>query len=139
MKKIIIGAILTTGFVFNSYARTEQELKKDVYKVSSKIVTTYQNSGMGGVEESSQECWKEIEKQEFKCLYIDMAARYIDRLGGGGNAFPLNAYFDDEQFGTRAVSFFNQKKISMDNANMYMSTMQPVVNNAVDRALKLSQ
>lgn len=133
---VIAASALIFGIVFNASARTPQEIAKEVDDVASKVVAAYKNSGMGGVEAESQGCWREIEKYEFRCMYIDMAARYIDRLAGGGKAFPLNAYFDDNQFGPRAGSLFNAKSIGMGDANKYMATMQPMINGAVDRSLK---
>lgn len=138
MKRITLFiACLLAATTADAADSTAAQIKvlREISGVASAAVSAYKEHGMHGLQSMSQECWEKVERYEFKCLRIDLAARYIDRQAGGGSAFPLNPYFDDEEFGKRAWPLFQRKNADVAQANDYLRSMQVAMNGAVDKKM----
>ena len=135
---ITLACTLLTATASAAGTDAQQKIANEIGGVASSAVSTYKQQGMAGLVSMSQDCWKNVSRMEFKCLRIDMAARYIDRQAGGGSAFPLNPYFDDDAFGKRAWALFEKRNADVNEANGYMAAMHNAMANAVDQAMKNS-
>ena len=133
---IALACALLASTASAAGADVQQKIANEIGSVASSAVSAYKRQGMAGLVSMSQECWKSVSSMEFKCLRIDMAARYIDRQAGGGSAFPLNPYFDDDAFGKRAWTLFEKRNADVNEANGYMAAMHNAMANAVDQAMK---
>ena len=133
---IALACALLASTASAAGADVQQKIANEIGSVASSAVSAYKRQGMAGLVSMSQECWKNVSRMEFKCLRIDMAARYIDRQAGGGSAFPLNPYFDDGAFGKRAWTLFEKRNADVNEANGYMAAMHNAMANAVDQAMK---
>ena len=91
---------------------------------------------MSGLIGKSQGCYKQLAKFKYYCLYLDLAARRIDQLGGAGLQFLPTEYFDDEQFGGRAGEIFIRTNLSREQADEYLLNMTPIVNKLVEEEAK---
>jgi len=133
---IALACTLLTATASAAGTDAQQKIANEIGGVASSAVSAYKQQGMAGLVSMSQDCWKNVSRMEFKCLRIDMAARYIDRQAGGGSAFPLNPYFDDDAFGKRAWALFEKRNADVNEANGYMAAMHNAMANAVDQAMK---
>jgi hypothetical protein len=139
LKQAAIAAILIASVTVAStqqQQRTEEQVATDLLKAAKVSDTTYRSNGMSGLIGKSKDCYKQLAKFKYYCLYLDLAARHIDRLGGGGKTFPLTEYFDDDQFLNRAGEIFIKSNLTMEQANEYLANMTPIVNKFVDDQAK---
>ena len=102
---------------------------------ASLAMEAYKAGGISGVANQSQDCWQEVGLKSYLCLYIDLAGRYIDQSIAKSANFPLTAYFDDQEFGGRAVEVYRFNNVDMQSANNHLSLAQSKVNAAMNRAL----
>ena len=134
-----LRSIFTIGisFLFTAslQARTAEQIGNDMLEAANVTVSTYKSSGMSGLISSSKTCYKNLAKMKFYCLYIDVAARHIDEVAGGGSKFPRNDYFTDKQFLPRAKIIFTNSGASMDDANEYLRNSDKVISKMVDQAI----
>ena len=116
--------------------RTGEQVAADLLKAARVSVATYRANGMSGLIGKSQGCYKQLAKFKYYCLYLDLAARRIDQLGGAGLQFLPTEYFDDEQFGGRAGEIFIRTNLSREQADEYLLNMTPIVNKLVEEEAK---
>lgn len=117
--------------------RTGEQVAADLKKAARVSVKVYRGDsgllgGMAGLIGNSMDCYKQLAKFKYYCLYLDIAARRIDELGGAGIQFPRAEYFDDEQFGARVGELFIQSNMNQEQANEYLSVMTPIINKLVE-------
>lgn len=136
----IMASVLacTSAFAAGS-AEAQLKILREVSSVASVAWSTYQNEGMSGLQMLSQECWQDVDRQGFKCLRIDMAARHIDRRAGGGTAFPLNPYFGNQELAKRVWPFFDRNNADRNEASDYLVSLQTMMGQAVDHAITKQQ
>ena len=91
---------------------------------------------MGGLVGQSKDCWKNVSPKSYLCLYIDLAARYIDQSMSSRQNFPLHPYFEDQQFGERAGGIYNYNNVDMQEANKHLMSAQTKINAAVNKAIR---
>lgn len=116
--------------------RTGEQVAADLKKAARVSVKVYRGDGMTGLIGNSMDCYKQLTKFKYYCLYLDIAARRIDELGGAGTQFPRTEYFDDEKFGPRVGELFIQSNMNQEQANEYFSVMTPIINKLVDEELR---
>lgn len=112
--------------------RTEEQFAADLIKAVKVSVATYRANGVSGLIGKSKECHKQMSKYKFYCIYIDIAARRVERLGGAGLVFPSESYFQDANFAERAARIFMRSNMNPEQADEYLSSLTPVVNKLVD-------
>ncbi len=130
---VFIAIAMTITAVANAQQqRTEEQILADLMKAARVSVATYRATGMSGLIGKSKDCYKRLSKFKYYCVYLDLAARRIDQLGGAGTRFPPTEYFDDVQFGERTEEIFLRSSMNREQANEYLSDVAPVVNKFVD-------
>lgn len=134
MKKFVVVYVLLQCIYSLAYAAAPKIAQDEIEGAASLAVKAYKDGGMSGVANQSKDCWQKVGLKSYLCLYIDLAGRYIDQSIAKSANFPLTAYFDDQEFGSRAAEVYRFNKVDMQSANKHLSTAQPKVNAAVNRA-----
>ena len=116
-------------------ARSGEEITTDLLKAANTSVATYKSDGMSSLISKSKDCYKNLSKYKFYCIYIDLAAYHIDELVRAGHPFPPMEYFSSEQFLSRSGEIFISANLTMEKTNGYLRDMTPIVNKMVDDAL----
>src|SRR6266446_159668 len=112
-------------FLFNSMSPFS---RKKVYGGEA----VYRESGMAGLTGKTQDCYDNVKKHGFYCVYLDLASRRIDQLmiaaaARQGMNFPKMEFFDDELFGSRTATVFRKANMDMETSNAYLRSLTPVI------------
>jgi len=91
---------------------------------------------MSGLIKATQDCYKQLDKYKFYCVYLDLASRHIDQIYIKGTNFPPNEFFDDAQFGPRVADVFEKANMDMNQSNEYLAKMTPIINKLVEDNLR---
>lgn len=121
-------------------ARTEAEVKSDMVKAAKTAVNEYEQTGMAGLIDKTENCYKNVRLNQFYCVYIDLASRHIDQVmvegsAKQGMAFPKNEFFDDKLFGARIAKVFNKANMNMETSNDYLRSATPAINKLVENIM----
>jgi hypothetical protein len=124
--------ISTLSSSANAQSRTAADVEKDLRKAAKTSVATYRSNGMSGLIGKTRECYKNLDKYKFYCVYFDLASRRIDQIFVAGMNFPPTEYFDDDEFGARVGPVFIRANMDMKQANKYLEELTPVINKLVE-------
>jgi len=136
--KISIQACLIAVLLISIYVHAEPEpvnLEKTMKEAAVKAVKTYRKTGMAGARIEVEDCYKNVKKRVFYCLYLDFAARHIDQLMVAANSFPPQEFFDDKAFGSRASAIYASAKMNKSQINDHLKLLVPTINRFVDEEL----
>jgi hypothetical protein len=128
--------ILGVGLTVNSaFARSQEEITRDIVKAADTAVSTYRETGMSGLIGETEECYKHNTKNPFYCVYLDLASRHIDQLFVESMNFPPNEFFSDENLGSRVSPVLSDGGMSFDTANRYLMISGTEINKLVETKL----
>ncbi|MDD2499855.1 MAG: hypothetical protein PHN92_03425 [Geobacter sp.] len=138
MKHIISLALVVVVLMVTttSYARTAKEVKKEMNDAVSSVLKVYKREGMSGLINFTSQCYKETKNNEFVCVYIDLASRYLDQMMADQSKFPPTEFFGDESFGPRIFGVFSNKNMDEAKSNEYLRAATPTINKLVDTKLR---
>ncbi|MGL5404311.1 MAG: hypothetical protein ACRC9I_11260 [Acinetobacter sp.] len=132
----VVSLLLSAGMLHTAaVARTADDIVRDLTKATELAVTTYKDQGMAGLVTQTQGCYQTKTHDPFYCVYLDLASRHIDQMFVQAMHVAPNAFFADEQFGSRLGPVFASAKMSMDTANQYLAQTTPVINKLVDKKI----
>lgn len=133
MKKLYL--ILTVLCVNHAHAVTPDEVVNNMQKAAATTVAKYKNGGIASLVQISEDCYKDLNKFRFYCIYLDLAARHVADRDGAGVRFTPEKYFVDEEFLSRTSEIFIRSNMNMDQSNEYLAMVTPIINKFVDTAL----
>ncbi len=138
MKQIIRLAIVVVVLMVTatSYARTAKEMQKEMNDAVSTVLKIYKNEGMSGLINFTSQCYNQTKNNEFVCVYIDLASRYLDQMMVEQNKLPPTEFFGDELFGPRIFGVFVNKNMDEAKSNEYLRAATPTINKLVDKKLR---
>jgi len=134
----LIGTLLISTLFSSAVAhpRTAADVERDLTKAAKTSVAIYRSNGMSGLIVKTEECYKNLDKHQFYCVYLDLASRHIDQDFLAGTNFPPTEFFADEQFGARVGPVFVKTNMDMQQANAYLAEITPIINKLVDDHLR---
>lgn len=109
----------------------------EVISVVKQAVNQHEQKGMDGLQQASEQCYTS-EANQHKCLYYDLAARKIDLMVAQTFNSNLNTYFDDATFGWRLIDVYTKSGLDANQANEFLRSAAPQVNNYVVQKVKLT-
>lgn len=119
--------------------RSREEVARDMAKAVDTAVATYQNEGMSGLANVTQECYEKSIKNLYYCVYLDVASRHIDQIFVESMNFPPHDYFSDAQFGPRILPVLVSADMDMNTANQYLASVTLIVDNMLEEKLSREQ
>lgn len=128
---VIIGMFIASV----SYAKSPKDVQKEVNEAVNAVYKIYKKNGMSGLITYTTQCYEKTNNTEFRCVYIDLASRYIDQVMVEQLHFPPTEFYSDELFGPRIFAVFTNKNMNEDKSNEYLQAATPIVNKAVDKKL----
>src|SRR5476649_1692120 len=96
-----------------AFAVTPDEVIKNMQKAAAITVGEYRKEGISVLVKNSEDCYKDINKYRFYCIYLDLAARHVSERDGAGARFAPENYFLDDAFLPRASEIFVRSNMDM--------------------------
>lgn len=112
--------------------KQQAEILASMVEATKEAVFAYKNGGVSGMISKTENCYENLDKLKFLCLYIDIASRHIDQTISASSQFPPSEYFADTQFGERIGKIFIKVNRSVDQKNEYLKIITPEINRFVD-------
>jgi hypothetical protein len=132
--------VLLIAFVsLPAKAISPEEVVKNLHAAATVTVQQYKQGGISALVEGSKQCYMDINKYRFYCIYLDLAARHVSERDGAGVRFPPEKYFVDDQFLLRAGEIFLRSSMNMDQSNQYLAMVTPLINKLVDQELAVKE
>jgi len=99
----------------------------DLRKAAISTLSTYRASGISGLRMQSTDCYLKRSFDQFPCVYIDIASRYIDQGMVATNNYPPDEYFDGDKYYSRIGPVFLKDKLNRETSNELMAFMTFVI------------
>ncbi len=114
----------------NVNARTEAEVECEMKRAINDVITTYQQSGMNGLVEKTEEYYaKAINiNQRWYCVYFDVACHVIDisivdSVNRHGGKLAYNNYYSDALMSNRCTPVYTAANFPVDKAIEHRNAM----------------
>lgn len=136
IKLLLIVAVL---FPFNALARTPENMANELEQAAKIAVTTLRTKGIYGLINNIEKCYsypKKLSDQNFQCLYLDVAGKYLDRTASETFNVPQKPFFQDDQFGARIGPVLEKANMDLKGANKYMENVTTVIVKMVDARIQ---
>lgn len=134
MKKSCL-ILLTLFLASQANAVGPEDVLNNLHSAAVTTVKEYKRGGIASLVEGSKNCYQDINKYRFYCIYLDLAARHVSDLDGAGVRFAPEKYYVDDQFLPRAGQIFVRSNMDKDQSNEYLAMVAPLINKFVDSEL----
>lgn len=127
--------LLALFLASQAHAVGPEDVLKNLQSAAVTTVKEYRRGGMAPLVEGSRNCYQDIDKYRFYCIYLDLAARHVSDRDGAGVRFAPEKYFVDDQFLPRAGQIFLRSSMDKGQSNEYLAMVTPLINKFVDDEL----
>lgn len=122
---LILTVLACGGAVAQS--SSVNKVLEDGARAARLTLATHRASGMSGLRVQSNDCYRRLQADQFPCVYLDIASRYLDQGAVALYKFPPDEYFDDNQYFSRIGGVLAKANLNMEQANGFLAFITPAI------------
>lgn len=132
MRKLLpTVAFVLASLLFPALAKDRPQLADIAARQTHAL---YKEGGLTALKINSQGCHRHI-TDKFYCIYLDTAAQQIDRSVANSAGFPMDPYFNGDQFLERIGPILLGAGMNMQDANDFLRLSYSLVESALERVI----
>lgn len=133
---------LVSEEIYDPNASYSSEINDDYSEMTravKNVLSTLKQSGISGVAKSVRDCYVNSDESRLYCVYLDNAARVLDKSVAQQMGFTRNEYLNDDRASQRANQYFYIPSKSSGLADVHTSKIENELINLFSQEFESQQ
>lgn len=134
MKKLTALALSATLLlsIHAAQARSAAQVQQQIDSATAETLSVYERSGMAGLQENTQRCYRSTAVPAFRCVYLDMTARLLDEGIAKTRGYSTYDFFtNDTLFDARVAPTFESLNLRDDEVGQYVQSLGQAIESSL--------